>query len=248
MVLVACGSDAAPEKDPQITDAAGTDAASAAPSPTGSVADAATGGTDASSTPVVGDAGTPALADSSTAPVVPDAGTPFDTDAGPQPVVDAGPVVPPLTADQVLEASYSKKFLECSGLNGGTLPADYFTVDDAYARCIANCVIAESCENVGTWFCGGGASTGKGPVVACVNKCPLAPSDGFACANGKTIPHAYVCDLGSQLDCAGKDDEKSCALDFQCGSGERLPMRLRCDGYPACKDGSDEPAECARCK
>jgi hypothetical protein len=247
--LVACGSDAAPEKDAQNTDAPTTDAATASADPRGSVAaDAATpSSTDAGSTAVPVDAGTPG---DTTTPVVADAAAPVDTDAGaPASVVpDAGPVVPPLTPDQMLEASYSKKFLECSGLNGGTLPADYFTIDDGYARCIANCVMADSCANVGTWFCGGGATTGKGTVYACINKCPLAPTDGFACANGKTIPHAYVCDLGSQLDCAGKDDEKNCTLDFQCGSGERLPMRLRCDGYPACKDGSDEPPECSRCK
>jgi hypothetical protein len=249
VVLIACGSDAAPAKDPQNTDALGADAASATPAAVDATVDAASESSDAGSSTVIVDAATPADA----APDAADATTPVttvDPDAGTPPVVvpDAGPVVPPLTPDQVLEASYSKKFLECSGLNGGTLPADYFTIDDDYARCIANCVLADSCDNIGSWFCGGGATNGKGSVYACINKCPLAPGDGFACAGGKTIPHAYVCDLGSQLDCSGKDDEKNCTLDFQCGSGERLPMRLRCDGYPACDDGSDEPAECARCK
>jgi len=247
VVLIACGSDAAPDKDAENTQAMptlGSDDAST-PGSTALQADAASPnpgpGVDAAT---VGTLPTPPVETDAAVPA-----HPVDTDgAAPTVPPDAGVVVPVLTADQMLEASYSKKFLECSGLSAGTLPADYFIVDDAYARCIANCVLADSCANVGTWFCGGGAANGKGSVNACVNKCPLAPADGFACGNGKTIPHAYVCDLSSQLDCAGEEDEQNCPRDFQCTSGERVPMRLRCDGFAACKDGSDEPAECARCK
>lgn len=252
MVLIACGSDAAPDKGAENTDSApltGGDASST-PDPTGLRADAAVASPTDAGTAAVVDAGSQSTIP--TPPATTDAAlpaVPADADAGapPEPT-DAGVVVPVLTADQMLEASYSKKFLECSGLNGGTLPADYFTIDDGYARCIANCVMADTCANIGTWFCGGGAGSGKGSVFACTSKCPLAPADGFACGDGKTIPRAYVCDLSSQLDCAGKQDEQNCPMDFQCTSGERIPMRLRCDGVAACKDGSDEPAECARCK
>jgi len=244
VVLIACGSDSAPDLEKENTEATpvpGSDAA-ATPDPTGQQADAAVV-TTGNGIVDGGAAQTPAIETDGALPVIPaDAGVPAE------PAPDAAVVVPVLTADQMLEATYSKKFLECSGLNGGTLPADYFTIDDAYARCIANCVLADTCANIGTWFCNGGAANGKGSVYACTSKCPLAPVDGFSCGNGKTIPHAYVCDVSSQLDCAGKTDEQNCPQDFQCTSGERIPMRLRCDGVPACKDGSDEPAECARCK
>lgn len=207
----------------------------------------ATARVDASTGNVIADTGTPPVV----VPPVADAGssTTVDADAGTPPVTsEPDAAAPVITADQQLELDLCKKFRDCTGINDGVLGVDYCKVDDEYARCVAKCVTGAECATVGKWFCGGDGAMGKGPVSTCVAQCPLAPTDGFLCGDGKRIPNQYVCDLGALLDCDDKSDEKNCALEFTCGSGEKLPLRFRCDGAKSCKDGSDEPAECAVCK
>jgi hypothetical protein len=244
----ACGSDAAKSADESESGPLTGDAA-ALPSDSTGAQNTDTGGTSGQNldaAPPV--SGPTSPGDAAISPTTQDSAADTGDAALPQPVVDAG-VNMSVSPDEQLGLDFCKKFRECSGLDNGELNADYCKINDGYDRCVATCVMQAQCADVGRWFCGGDALQGKGPVYACASKCPIRPTDGFACKDGSFIPKSFVCDASRVLDCPGKEDELNCDLSFQCASGgPRLPMRLVCDGERACPDGSDEPERCTLCK
>jgi hypothetical protein len=112
-------------------------------------------------------------------------------------------------------------------------------VQDDYDRCYARCTLEASCEAIVASSC----DEQESALATCIAQCPGAPSDGFACANGKRIAHVAVCD--GEEDCRAGEDERDCEV--RCADGQPLESAdLECDGTPDCSDGSDEAA-CLTC-
>ncbi|CAF4219247.1 unnamed protein product, partial [Rotaria sp. Silwood2] len=84
----------------------------------------------------------------------------------------------------------------------------------------------------------------ENPATCVYRQCS---EDEFRCSNGRCIPQRWVCD--HDYDCGG-DDTSDEAVDcasrscpdgyFRCASGHCISNTSRCDGYPQCRDVSDE--------
>ncbi|MET0284059.1 MAG: hypothetical protein ABW352_06305 [Polyangiales bacterium] len=231
--------------------ACGDDDGSAQPQPDGSTpptgTDASTPAMDATTPVQQPDATTPVVSDSAVTPNDTDAGnTPVDTDAGQTTEQPDATTPPQPTPDQLLAtAAEAKVRTECGVFTQGKLPGDFFAVRDSYERCVATCLVNAPCNVLKSTLCRSTQQTTA--VDTCIAACDIAPTDGFACGDGKTVTYAVVCDLESQ--CTNGADQANCADQFTCTNGKKIPTRLVCDGLDACGDGSDEAAAqgCARC-
>lgn len=166
--------------------------------------------------------------DAGSTPAPADAGTPSD-DAGP---ADAGE-----NEDYTeLSAAVLAKYESCDYREPDLTDADY-AVEDSYDACIASCVLEASCDELKTLSCEGDV---EGAVGECLAECrpSLSLPGGFVCGNGRSIPHAFLCDL--EADCADGEDEEGCGS-FTCDDGTIVPAReARCDQVEDCQDRSDE--------
>lgn len=158
---------------------------------------------------------------------------------------DAGPGDDTGGEDDELRSDLIAKTLECK-IHPGTPSEDEYSIKDDYDRCAARCVIAGTCDDLRELACtSGGLPTNANPFVACLEKCPFDPADGYACSDGTKIPHAGVCD-GFE-DCEDEADETDCG-EHVCDDGETISIgEVTCDGFEDCSDGSDEagcPAVC----
>lgn len=134
-----------------------------------------------------------------------------------------------------LKNAFGQKAVQCGLTTDAEDAASEAEADDAYDRCLIQCLIAADCNALLAVFCERPGSTAG--VEACARACPLAPADGFACADGTKIPHSFACD--GEGDCPDSSDETSCAA--QCADGTPLASEaLECDGKSDCADGSDE--------
>ncbi|MDB4989134.1 MAG: low-density lipoprotein receptor-related protein 2-like [Myxococcaceae bacterium] len=140
------------------------------------------------------------------------------------------------SADDALAASAKAKLMQCKlyeakGSQSETL------IQDESDRCAARCVTSASCDDLTALRCEDNPSSSN-PFGACVQNCPDAPADGYACKDGERIAHIYLCD--GESDCVGGEDEQNCKT-FTCKNGEKLQLSdVECDGYEDCSDGSDE--------
>jgi hypothetical protein len=203
-------------------------------------------GSDASAAEDAGaatpDAATPDAAAEDAAVVEQDAGTDAEVpDPGPDP------------KDVKLAADVEAKLRSCDVVGSGTFNAG--KVEDAFDRCIGNCIVSASCAVLSNAFCPPPVfgTSADNAFVACQNNCygqPI-PEDGFVCNDGSVIYHLMVCDDGLfSLDCPGGEDEMNCGAPFVCANGDQISSKYRCDGVKidplsvnsigGCKDGSDE--------
>lgn len=112
------------------------------------------------------------------------------------------------------------------------------TVQDDFDRCVGACFLDASCEELKLVACSDKKDTEKEAFVLCIRKCSTRPEDGFACDDGTTLAHLFVCD-GSQ-DCYNAEDERDCQ-GFTCANGQMTSHdEAKCDGSEDCPDGSDE--------
>jgi Low-density lipoprotein receptor domain class A len=128
------------------------------------------------------------------------------------------------------------KYEECDYREPDLSDAEY-SVEDSFDACIGRCLLEAGCDDLKTAVCD---DTASGAVGECLSACKpsLSLPGGFACGNGRSIPHAFVCDL--EADCADGEDEDGCGT-FTCDDGRVLPARsVRCDQIEDCADGSDE--------
>ncbi|MET0340978.1 MAG: LDL receptor domain-containing protein [Polyangiales bacterium] len=106
-------------------------------------------------------------------------------------------------------------------------------IRDEFDRCLAQCHLQSSCDDLFVTICDGRGSALK----TCGAKCSLKPTDGFRCDSGVRIPHVAVCD--GEQDCRNGEDEEDCAP--TCADGTALASdQLICNGQRDCADGSDE--------
>jgi hypothetical protein len=159
-------------------------------------------------------------------------------DAG-NPAVDGGSSepLPSPKDDPGLRKALLDKGLACNVVDQ-TIPGTYNLgkVQDDYDRCAVTCIVNASCDDVLNLYCEGQEDA----LTACIDRCPMSPSDGFKCADGTKIPHAFVCDLIAG-DCPGGDDEGKRCGTYSCDDGQVLMAEdVRCDATPDCDDGSDE--------
>ncbi|XP_062845365.1 low-density lipoprotein receptor-related protein 1B-like [Trichomycterus rosablanca] len=97
-----------------------------------------------------------------------------------------------------------------------------------------------------SWLCDGQNDCENGEDELHCDTNHTCSDKAFRCRNGNCIPQRFVCDRDD--DCGDESDESlDCEYhicertEFQCSDGRCLPsVQWECDGYPDCRDRSDE--------
>jgi len=180
------------------------------------------------------DAGDHAAASGGHGSMASSGGSDTGTDIGSE--ADGGNALPE-DEDAALRRALLDKGVACSVVENDIPEARFRRIEDDYDRCVATCIIGAPCDSVANYYCNPGQ---QDSLATCIGSCSTGPADGFECADGTKIPHAFVCDI-TLGDCPGTDDEgKQCGT-YSCDDGQVLYSDdLRCDAFPHCSDGSDE--------